>query len=102
LILYGEGADLESESAMIFKMSGNSHSLTQCLIPGAMKLQQDSCANLRSCKLQVALLFLGMTLLCAAISVTVTPVSVVPICAIFPQLFFIYSALQKFTLTNSV
>ena len=63
MILYGEGADLEGESVMIFKMSGNTHSVTQCLIPGAVKLQQDCSANLRSYKLQVALLSLGMTLL---------------------------------------
>ena len=69
LILYGEGANLEGESAMIFKMLGNTHSLTQCLIPGAVKLQQDCCVNFRSYKLQVALLSLGLTLHCAVISV---------------------------------
>ena len=102
MILYGEGANLEGESAMIFKMLGNTHSVTQCLIPGAVKLQQDCCANLRLYKLQVALLSLGLTLHCAVISVTVKPLSVVPICAIFPHLFFIYSALQKFILINNV
>ena len=41
-----------------FKMSGITHSVTQCHIPAAVKLQQDCCANLGAYKLQIAR-FLG-------------------------------------------